>query len=240
MTEGTTVPSAAPPTDAFTAAIAAFNEAAADFIAAREKVDLAQVEQAAAINLLPEADRADMAQLEAINDRLELTRLGSAAFEKMRAADAALKAVVAIPAPTTFALSKKMRAVFEASWETGDHRFQLWADARRLADLDASAAAAWVDRWLALGGGFCRSRNLDGTDRGALRSIPMPYTWTPPAQQNPLLKPREWIVEASDHTGAVKVLEGFLSLVPGLSDAVLAVAVEQGLLPQREEASHAA
>lgn len=166
--------------------------------------------------------------------------LGKAALAAAQDEDSAFAAFLCVQAPTIQRFALKLELAAITPWRLGDHLVALAADARRLANLETSVASAWIDRWTALGGGFCRSRNMDGTDRGALRSIPMSYTWTPPAQQNPLLQPHEWIVEESDHTGAVKVLDGFLSLVPGLSDAVFAVAAEQGLLAKDGEFSHAA
>lgn len=53
MTKGTTIPSAASPPDAFAGALSAFNQAKETFVAAREALDLAQVEHTAAVNALP-------------------------------------------------------------------------------------------------------------------------------------------------------------------------------------------
>lgn len=128
---GETSPSAAPPTDAFAGALSAFNEAREAFIQKRDALELAQTEQAAAINALPEADRADMAQLEGIADRLGINALGSDLLDQMMVGEAALKRLVQTPAPTVRALHDKIHAVAHAPWGSGadwpeDDRKALW------------------------------------------------------------------------------------------------------------------
>lgn len=144
-----------------------------------------------------------------------------------------------VPAPTLAAVLTK----FELARERGvghndgllpDHRDALLADLQRLALAEQSnplgpVAAAWIDRWQALGGNFGTMYNPDGTEAGPMRGMPMPDVWTPPEQHNPALAPHEWIVEESHHAGAVKMLESFLTLVPGLREAVRAMVDTNGL-----------
>jgi hypothetical protein len=151
MTQGKHIPaSASPPTAAeFAAALAAFEAARLAYVPAKEALDLAQVEQAAAINALPPEDRADAEKLQGIADRLQLATLGDDAFEKMSAADDALEALVNIPCGTPFELFQKMHAVFSATWETGDHTIRLLADACGVSLL---FGAVWLARWTNHGG----------------------------------------------------------------------------------------
>lgn len=88
-----------------------------------------------------------------------------------------------------------------------------------------TVAEAWVNRWCALGGAFGRILNPDGSPRAICRGIPMSYTWEPPTWEkaqamSPALRPHEHIMEREDFDGAQKMLESFLTLVPGLRDAV--------------------
>lgn len=107
-----------------------------------------------------------------------------------------------------------------------DHAEGIAADFYRITGIDPlrSTAKAWIDRWEALGGDFGMSYNSDGSERGMLRGIPEPSFWTPPAEQNPQLRPHEWIIEKSHHSGAVKLLGSLLTLVPGLENAVFSIA----------------
>jgi hypothetical protein len=89
-------------------------------------------------------------------------------------------------------------------------------------------AAAWIDRFEALGGYFGRIYNADGSVKSAAMGYPMPYTWEVPKLQNPKLSPCNCILEESQHEGAVKMLMSFLQLVPGLKAAVYELAREYG------------
>jgi hypothetical protein len=148
MITGNQTPSAAPPPGDFARALSAFHQAQSVFTEARKKLDLAQAEQAAAINGLPESDRADMAQLEAIADRLKLNELGTASLALMTEGDAALEALVAIPAPTMLALHQKMHSIHHAGWETADYFDRLLSDS---GTLGLQFGHVWLDRWTAKG-----------------------------------------------------------------------------------------
>jgi hypothetical protein len=89
-------------------------------------------------------------------------------------------------------------------------------------------AAAWIDRFEALGGYFGYVRNADGSVKNAAMGYPMPYVWQPPKLHNPKLSPCDCIIEESQHEGAVKMLMSFLALVPGLRTAVYDLAEEYG------------
>lgn len=112
-------------------------------------------------------------------------------------------------------------------------------DLRGLSSPMQDMATAWIDRWQALGGSFGTTHDRDGLNGRAGRMIPMSYVWTPPEQHNPALRPHEWIMEEADHTGAAKMLESLLTLVPGLKQAVYDMAESKGLVLGGREAMRA-
>jgi hypothetical protein len=81
-------------------------------------------------------------------------------------------------------------------------------------------ARAWLDRWQACGGDFGWSWNADGSCRGMVRGMPEADYWTPTDEGNDKLPPHTWLVEERHQSGAVKVLEGLMVLVPGLRETV--------------------
>ena len=89
-------------------------------------------------------------------------------------------------------------------------------------------AAAWIDRFEAVGGFFGRAYNPDGSQKSVCTGYPMPYTFEPPKLHNPKLSICDCILEESQHEGAVKMLRSFLDLVPGLRSAVYDLAHEYG------------
>ncbi|WP_294121012.1 hypothetical protein [Sphingomonas sp.] len=89
-------------------------------------------------------------------------------------------------------------------------------------------AAAWIDRFEALGGIFARDRSRSLEITGCSMGYPMPYVWNPPARDNPMLPPSEQLLDRSHHEGAIKVLFSLLTLTPGLKRAVYEVAEEFG------------
>lgn len=89
-------------------------------------------------------------------------------------------------------------------------------------------AAAWIDRFEAVGGFFSHLYSPNKEKRGVGMGYPMPYTWEPPKLQHPKLPPSEQILEESQHEGAVKMLMSLLTLVPGLKAAVYELAREYG------------
>jgi len=91
-----------------------------------------------------------------------------------------------------------------------------------------SVAAAWIDRFEAVGGFFGRIYSSDGSVKSVGLGYPMPYVWEAPKLHNPKLSPCECILEESQHEGAVKMLMSFLPLVPGLKSAVYELAAEYG------------
>jgi len=160
MTNGKRTPAAAPPTvEQFRATLREYRSARDTFLQARSAHEAAQVRQADAINALPEDQRADLAQLEAIGDRLRITALGDDAFGTMQAAGAALEALMAVPAGTPLELFEKMNAAFCAPFEAGDHTARLLADAGRVTLLFGSV---WLERWTALGGTVAADPNKPG------------------------------------------------------------------------------
>ena len=84
-------------------------------------------------------------------------------------------------------------------------------------------ARAWIDRWKAAGGDFGRSFNPDGSLRGSTRGMSEPRFWKPTDEGNPKLEPHQWLIEAAHQSGAVKILDSLLTLVPGLQDAVFEI-----------------
>jgi hypothetical protein len=134
MENGKTNPAAAPPTDRlFADALNRFVAARGRYEAAKVVLEHGQVAQAVAISELPEDQRADMAQLEAIADRLRIGAIGDEALELMTEAEEALAAFMAAPARSPHQLLRKMVAYFGAPWEAGDYRYRLMSDAGRLA-----------------------------------------------------------------------------------------------------------
>ena len=89
-------------------------------------------------------------------------------------------------------------------------------------------AAAWIDRFEAVGGYFGRIYNPDGSEKSLGMGHPMPYSWEPPKLHNPKLSICDCILEESQHEGAVKMLRSLLDLVPGLKSAVYELALEYG------------
>lgn len=86
-------------------------------------------------------------------------------------------------------------------------------------------AEAWADRWCALGGSFTRTFKPDGSVKSICRGIPMSYTWEPPTWEeasdaNHSLRPHELITNREHFDGAQKMLDSFLTMVPGLREAV--------------------
>lgn len=91
-----------------------------------------------------------------------------------------------------------------------------------------TVAAAWIDRFEAVGGFFGNIYNADGSVKSASMGFPMPYAWDPPKLHNPKLSPCDLILEESQQEGAVKMLMSLLALVPGLKAAVYELAREYG------------
>lgn len=216
---------AAPPGDEFAHLYADYVSARDRLSEAKQKLAEADARQVAAINELPEDQRADMAQLEIIADRLNIAALGDAVFQGICDGDPKFQAMATMPAPTHFALFLKLEAIVadpfnSAPWEDGLITARILADA---ATLNLELAKAWVDRWRALGGTF-GSINRNGEAPHATRGmvVDLDY-WQPTDRGNPELPPHAWLLEPEHHHGAVKVLEGFLHLVPGLQEAVFAV-----------------
>jgi hypothetical protein len=146
----------------------------------------------------------------------------------------AIARVFEAPAPTLQAVRQKLKLASE--WHEG---FSLPDDVMELIDADLESpdvdalqafALAWIDRFRALGGTFCRMRDRDLQPLGVAVSMPMPYTWTPPTQHNPDLQPHLWITEEEDHNGAQKMLFALLKLMPGGREAVLQTADTIGLV----------
>jgi hypothetical protein len=105
-------------------------------------------------------------------------------------------------------------------------------------------AAAWVNRWTALGGSFGVSYKADGSEDGLHMGIPMSYVWTPPTREeaeahSPTLRPHEIIWRREDFDGAQKMLTSLLTLVPGLRDAVVAYAELSGRIRRLSVAERA-
>jgi len=127
---------AAPPRPDFAAALAAFNEARDTLNAAREVLDLAQAEQAAAVNALPERRRGHPDELRAISDRLDLAGKGAAVFAARTAVTTALAVLMDAPAPDFPALVEKLKAAAEAPSSSAvrarGHLDALLADSQRL------------------------------------------------------------------------------------------------------------
>lgn len=151
-----------------------------------------------------------------------------------------------VPAPGPDELALKLRLGLDRAADFVEtlfdgHAEAIAADFARITGIHPlrNFAAAWIDRWQALGGTFGLIRNRDGSERGRSRGIPMPYVWTPPAVHNPCLEPHQLILEAADHQGAQKMLDSFLALISGLEGAVFDLAEERGLFG-RAEARHGA
>jgi hypothetical protein len=137
-----------------------------------------------------------------------------------------------VPAPDYAALVTKLEMAFRRCEGFGffdDYQAAILADLKRLDPL-RQTAEAWIDRWCALGGDFGIIYDSKSQPLGVGRGIPMSYIWTPPAEHNPALRPHEWIIDPADHTGAVKMLESLLTLIPNLQDTVLSVALDRGLV----------
>lgn len=94
-------------------------------------------------------------------------------------------------------------------------------------------ARAWIDRWKAAGGDFGQSFYPDGSFRSLMRGMAEPRFWTPTDEGNPQLEPHQWLTDPAHQRDAVKVLDSFLTLVPGLQDAVFEIVAAQ-LLATRE------
>jgi hypothetical protein len=75
-------------------------------------------------------------------------------------------------------------------------------------------ARAWIDRWKAAGGdfGLSGSRVIFGNVES--------YIWEPSDHGRADLAPHVWLTEPEQQRGAIKALEGLLTLTPGLKDAV--------------------
>ena len=152
--------------------------------------------------------------------------------------EAMAQLVETVPAPDLYAVIKKLELErFEGFALPEAVAKAVMADLRQLADEQQKAhqaalapvAAAWIDRWRALGGSFGCIYNADMTERGLNRGIPMSYVWEPPSYEeaqahSPTLRPHEMILRREDFDGAHKMLESMLTLIPGLQDAVHAVA----------------
>lgn len=211
------------PGDEFTHAWAAFEAALAAKRHATMKVEQAKLRQTERINALPEADRADTSTLEAIASELMLEDLGSAAYGAICAVEVAFREMMAIPAPDPFALHLKLKAISDFDPPEAQYYLdRLIADA---GSVSLQPAKAWVDRWRALGGDFGSMQRAGGTPtftRGMVVDLDL---WKPTDREHPLLAPHAWLIEPEHHAGAVKVLEGFLALVPGLQDSIRALVV---------------
>lgn len=150
MTNGKNDPAAAPPTaEQFRARLTTYEDARGVFLQARSALEAAQADQAEAVNALPEAQRADIAQLEVIGDRLRINALGDEAFATMEAVSAALDALMEAPAGTPLELFVKMREALSAPFEAGDYSTRLLADAGTLTLL---FGGVWLERWTHHGG----------------------------------------------------------------------------------------
>lgn len=87
-------------------------------------------------------------------------------------------------------------------------------------------ARAWIDRWQALGGSFGYSYPRGEEPRLMRSMVVATDLWQPTDRANPDLPTHTWLIEEKQHDGAVKVLEGLFVMVPGLKEAVSAVARE--------------
>lgn len=135
-----------------------------------------------------------------------------ASRRQVLAALATLPAIAALPAYTP------AEAETEAPDEEGDRYQHGYDSGKQIATL--YMARAWIDRWRAAGGNFGIAFNPDGSFRSLMRGRAESYTWTPTDEGNEALEPHTWLLEEPHQPGAIKVLEGLLTLVPGLQDAV--------------------
>jgi hypothetical protein len=106
--------------------LAAFNEAQSAFIFSRRALQAAEIEQVSAIGALPPEQRADMAQLEVIADRLGIRELGADAFEKRQAVEAAVAALTALTAPFGSGTATPLRGPWEVVLAAYRHINEEW------------------------------------------------------------------------------------------------------------------